>query len=153
MAVANARIIGGAAIEQALINAFEIWTREDVDKKHWDEQFGNMNRWEWPSGNETKRKNTEVVRSPRDIYDLGLLYEQRNYKYEKGRDSATAHWYWNATNSKGTEYASYVHNGTKTMDGRAFTDDISIPSSFFLKQPGKDLLARVSIALEELNAA
>ena len=38
MPAINARLFGAKQIEQALINAFEEWTREDINGKH----FGTM---------------------------------------------------------------------------------------------------------------
>jgi hypothetical protein len=104
----------------------------------------------------TKRKSGgEVGPGPRDIYDLGLLYESgvESYKFEAGSNGAQANWHWDAKNSSGKEYAYYVHEGrgTNAPYERKFTDDISIPSSFFLKEPGKDLLARVQTALDGLS--
>jgi hypothetical protein len=54
-------------------------------------------------------------------------------------------------NSKGREYARHVHDGTKFMDGRPFTEDIAVEASFFFKEPGKDLVARVQTALDILT--
>jgi hypothetical protein len=148
-----AKIINSRLIETALINAFEKWSREDVNNKHWDAQFGDK-KWEYDGV--TIRKNTETVGpEDRDIYDLGKLYESgvESYKFQDTPDGATAEWHWDATNSAGKQYATYVHDGTKKMPGRAFTDDIAVASSFFLKQPGKDLMARVQLALDFLNAS
>jgi hypothetical protein len=39
MPAINARILGAKDIEQALINAFEEWTKEDINGKFWDAQF------------------------------------------------------------------------------------------------------------------
>lgn len=152
MAVANARIIGGAAIEQALINAFEIWASEDINEAHWDDQFKGE-RWKYDGI--TERENGQTVGSPRDIYDLGDLYQSGvdSFKLARSATSAVASWHWGATNRSGGQYAWYVHEGLGTnITARPFTDDISIPSSFFSKAPGRALNLRVSVALEALHA-
>ncbi len=152
MAVISARIIGGKRIEQALIDAFAKWAEEDINDAHWDDQFKDMDQWEWPG--ETRRRNGEVVDSPRDIYDLGDLYESgvKSFKLNRTVTGAEANWHWDATNSSGQEYAYYVHEGTRLMPGRPFTDDIAIPSAFFRKGPGKALELRVQEELDEINA-
>ncbi len=152
MAVISARIIGGKRIEQALIDAFAKWAEEDINDAHWDDQFKDMDQWEWPG--ETRRRNGEVVDSPRDIYDLGDLYESgvKSFKLNRTVAGVEANWHWDATNSSGQEYAYYVHEGTRLMPGRPFTDDIAIPSSFFRKGPGKALELRVQEELDKINA-
>ena len=152
MAIVGATLVNAKAIENALVKAFETWASEDINDAHWDDQFRDMDRWEWP--NETRRKNRQVVDTPRDIYDLGDLYEsgKRSYRLVTGSTNVSANWHWNATNSSGEEYANYVHNGTRFMDGRPFTDDIAIPSSFFFKAPGAAFVGRVQAALDRLSA-
>jgi len=152
MAVISARIIGGKRIERALIDAFAKWAEEDINDAHWDDQFKDMDQWEWPG--ETRRRNGEVVDSPRDIYDLGDLYESgvKSFKLNRTVTGVEANWHWDATNSSGQEYAYYVHEGTRLMPGRPFTDDIAIPSSFFRKGPGKALELRVQEELDKINA-
>jgi len=62
-----------------------------------------------------------------------------------------ASWHWDAKNTNGIEYASYVHEGTGTnKTARKFTDDVAVASSFFLKAPGMALKLRVSQALAAL---
>jgi len=154
MPAVNAVIIGQNLIEKALIDAFETWTEEDINDAHWDDQFRNMSKW--PYDNETRRKNREVVTSPRDIYDLGELYKSgiKSYRFERSSNGAEANWHWDAKNSSDQEYAWYVHNGEGTnVTARPFTDDISIPSSFFFKTPGKALKLRVTQYLDRLNAS
>lgn len=153
MAIISAKLIGQKIIEQALINAFELWASEDINDAHWRDQFTEE---KWKYFGITKRRNGETVGpNPRDIYDLGLLYESgvNSYKFETGTNGATARWHWDAKNANGVEYASYVHDGTRFMDDRPFTDDIAIAASFFRKGPGKALQLRTAQALERLNAA
>jgi len=149
--MAVARIVNQKLIEEALLNAFDKWAKEDINEAHWDDQFKDMEKWSWDG--ETRRKNGEVVDSPRDIYDLGDLYESgvKSFKLNRTSNGTEANWHWDATNSSGEEYAWYVHESTDTMKGRRFTDDISIPSSFFRKGPGMALLRQVQDALSLLK--
>jgi hypothetical protein len=80
MPAISARFFGGKDIERALVNAFEEWTREDVNGAFWDDQFKEE---KWRHGPYTVRKNGDPVGSPRDIYDLGNLYDSgvNSYKY------------------------------------------------------------------------
>jgi hypothetical protein len=151
--ITSAKIHNSAALEQALANAFKKWAKEDINEAHWDDQFKEMGRWAYD--NETKRKRTgEVVGSPRDIYDYGLLYESgvESFKINESPSGIEATWHWDAKNSSGEEYAWYVHYGKGTnVTARPFTDDISIPSSFFHKGPGKALVLRIRAQLKTLN--
>jgi hypothetical protein len=147
----RAKILNQNLIEKALLDAFETWASEDINDGHWDDQFQDMAKWRYD--NITERKNKETVGSPRDIYDLGELYESgiRSYKFEKNANGAEANWHWDAKNSSGEEYAWYVHEGIGTnVTARPFTDDIAIPSSFFRKAPGKALMLRTQQALSRL---
>jgi hypothetical protein len=154
MPAVNAVIIGQSLIEKALIDAFETWAEEDINDAHWDDQFRDMSKWEWDQ--ETRRKNGEVVFSPRDIYDLGNLYQAGVDSFNLQRDSngVIARWDWSeAKNSSGDSYAWYVHEGTDNHPARKFTDDISFAPSFFFKAPGKALKRRVTQYLDQLNAS
>jgi hypothetical protein len=154
MIIVGAKFNNSASLEKALVNAFKRWAKEDINEAHWDDQFKDMGRWDYD--NETKRKKTgEVVGSPRDIYDYGLLYESgvNSFKINESPSVVEASWHWNAKNSSGEEYAWYVHYGKSTnVTARPFTDDISIPSSFFHKTPGKALVTRIRAELTTLNA-
>lgn len=149
----GARIIGQALIEKALLDAFERWADEDINNKHWQEQF-KEDIWEYDGV--TQRKNGDIVGpDDRDIYDLGELYESgvRSFNLQSSPNGAKASWFWDATNASGGQYAWYVHEGEGTnRTARPFTDDISIASSFFLKQPGIDLQDRVRKGLAALGA-
>ena len=152
MAIVSAKIIGIKRIEQALIDAFEDWTKENINGAFWDDQFKDD---KWKHSPLTERRNGDTVGSPRDIYDLGELYDSgiRSYKYESSVDGATASWHWDAKNSSGEEYAWYVHEGkgTNFPYARRFTDDLSFAFSF--RRPvGKALQTRVQAALTALNA-
>tara|TARA_R110000868_G_scaffold271158_1_gene530623 strand:+ start:258 stop:713 length:456 start_codon:yes stop_codon:yes gene_type:complete len=138
-------------IADSLIKAFALWASEDINESHWDDQFKNMSLWDYD--NETRRKNGEVVSSPRDIYDLGKLYQSGvdSFALQSGGGLITAKWHWDAKNASGREYAGYVHDGTGTnRTARPFTDDISIASSFFLKAPGMAFRLRIKEAVESL---
>lgn len=151
MAIVGATLVNAKAIENALIAAFEEWAKEDINEAHWEDQFKDDF---WDYDNETRRKNGQVVTSPRDIYDLGLLYESGVNSFDSRRTSngAEASWHWDAKNSSGKEYAWYVHEGRGTnVTARPFTDDISIPSSFFRKAPGMALVGRVQDALSDIS--
>ena len=149
--MAIARIINQRLIEQALLDAFDKWAEEDVNNAHWDDPFQDMSKWQWDG--ETRRKNGETVLSPRDIYDLGELYQSGvdSFKLSRTTNGTEANWHWDATNSSGEEYAWYVHEGTNKMQGRPFTDDISVAPAFFRKGPGKALLRQVQQSLSEFS--
>jgi hypothetical protein len=152
MAIVGAKLINPESIENALIQAFETWVKEDINDAHWDDQFKNMAKWDYD--NETRRKNGEVISTPRrDIYDLGLLYRSGidSSVIENTGAMVTANWHWDATNASGKEYATYVHDGLGTnVRARPFTDDILVASSFFLKAPGKAFKLRVRKAMAAL---
>ena len=154
MAIVGAKLINPESIENALIQAFETWVKEDINKKHWDEQFKNMSRWDYDMGDKpTVRKNGEVVDTPRDIYDLGFLYKSGidSSVIENTGEIITANWHWDAKNTSGQEYATYVHDGRgSNTTARPFTDDISVASSFFLKAPGMAFKLRVRKAMAAL---
>lgn len=146
-------IIGMELIEKALMDGFEQWAKEDINEAHWDDQF-KEDKWKWDQA--TARENGEVVFSPRDIYDLGNLYKAGvdSLDIQRSSNGIIAEWDWSeARNSSGDSYAWYVHEGTSRHPGRPFTDDISIPSSFFRKAPGKALKLRIGQHLERLNAS
>ena len=118
----------------------------------WDDQFKEE---KWRHSPYTERENGDTVGSPRDIYDLGNLYDSgvNSYKYQSSATGANADWHWDAKNRSGEEYAWYVHNGqgTNYPYPRRFTDDISFKFSF--RRPvGKALQSRVQTALNALNA-
>jgi hypothetical protein len=145
-----AKIINSERLVAALGSAFQKWAKEDIDDAHWDDQFRDMGRWRWFG--ETRRRNGETVGSPRDIYDLGTLYESKEYSFSKSSVKAEANWHWGAVNSSGQEYAYYVHYGTRLTRARPFTDDIAIASSFLRKTPGMALLRQMQTALDSLYA-
>ena len=153
MAVAGARIIGGDNFEKALKKAFQRWTEEDINGAFWDDQFKEE---KWKHSPLTVRRNGDTAGNPRDIYDLGKLYQSGvdSYKYDLSSRAAGAHWHWDAKNSSGEEYAVYVHEGWGTNDPypRPFTDDVSDMAFSFRKPIGKALLLRIEAALTGLNA-
>lgn len=155
MAFIGAKFIGASDIERALLKAFEEWTRDEINGKHWDEQFGDA-KWRYDA--KTIRKNTETVGpEPRDIYDLGNLYESgiESYKFTQGVNSATASWHWDAKNDAKIpeEYAWYVHEGKgSNIQAREFTDQVSDAKFSFMSNVGLNLLDRVQVALTALNA-
>lgn len=151
MAIIGAKITNIRSIENALIKAFEQWAEEDINDAHWDDQFKD-DRWKYAGV--TERKNGETVSSPRDIYDLGALYESGRESFNLARSSSgiSANWHWDAKNSSEQEYAWYVHEGIgSNITARPFTDDISIASSFFRKAPGRAFKLRVEQHLGQLK--
>lgn len=62
-------------------------------------------RWEWPR--ETRRHNSDLVGSPRDIYDTGELYDSLVIS----RTLGAAEYTWEA------DYATIVHDGATTKNG------------------------------------
>jgi hypothetical protein len=155
MAVVSAKIIGAGRIEKAILQAFEEWTEKEINGKHWDAQFGDK-KWDYESV--TFRKNRETVGpEPRDIYDLGRLYESgvKSYNFTAGSSGAEANWHWDAKNNAKTpqEYAWYVHEGEgSNVRGRPFTDQVSDAKFSFMNDVGLNLLDRVQAALTALNA-
>ncbi len=152
MRIDGGKVINAKQLTNAIVDAFKQWAQEDINDAHWDDQFRDDSKWLWDQ--ETRRRNGETVFSPRDIYDLGELYEsgRRTFRVDITINGASAYWHWDARNNKGEEYAIYVHDGTRFMDGRPFTNDIAIGSSFWRKTPGKAFKLRVQEHLKNLNA-
>ena len=128
--IVGATVVGGDAWEKKLRAAFEIWASEDIDDAYWDDQFKDDR---WPYQNETRRKNGDTVTSPRDIYDLGELYDsgRESFKIPQGPMVVTASWNWDAKNSSDRAYAWYVHEGLGTnITPRPWTDELQVPSKF-----------------------
>ena len=151
--VIAARLINQKTIEQALVQAFNTWADQDINQAHWNDQFKGS---KWEHSPLTRRENGETVGTPRDIYDLGSLYQSGvdSFKLTKSSSLIEASWHWDARNRSGQEYAWYVHEGKGTNDpyARRFTDDISIAASFFRKAPGMALKLRISTELNKINA-
>jgi hypothetical protein len=146
--VVEAKVIGGEGWEKKLRAAFETWASEDIDDAYWDDQFKD-DRWVYQ--NETRRKNGEVVGSPRDIYDLGELYEsgRESFRITQGSMDITASWNWDAKNSSGRAYAWYVHEGLGTnVTPRPWTDELQVPSRFEASSVRLALRRRIKIAFQ-----
>ena len=139
------------AVTDALAKAFALWAAEDINEIHWKQQFQEMSRWDY--NGRTIREKGPPVESPRDIYDLGYLYQSGvdSFTLEDDGNLITAKWHWDATNASGKEYATHVHNGTGTnKTARPFTDDVSLMSSFFLSAPGVAFRLRIKQAIASL---
>ena len=158
MAAIGAKIIGIKQIEQAIIDAFEDWTRDDINGRFWEKEF---KRSDWKYDGTTIRENPQAFIKEagelRDIYDYGNLMESgiESYKYQSSSNGASASWHWDAKNRSGEEYAYYVHEGEYTnQTARPFTDRVSDAKFSFRESDGigRDLEARVQTALTALNA-
>lgn len=153
MQIVGAKITNGKALEKALVQAFETWAKEDINEAHWEDQFRDMDKW----GHSplTIRANGEEVGSPRDIYDLGNLYQSGvdSFTLQSSSKAVEARWHWDARNRSGEEYAIYVHEGegTNYPYPRSFTDAISEPRAFWLRAPGRALKLQVQAALDKLS--
>ena len=96
MPAINARIIGAKQIEQALINAFEDWTKDDINGKFWEKEF---KRADWKYDGTTTRENPAAfikeARELRDIYDYGELMNSgiESYSYQSSPQGASANWH------------------------------------------------------------
>ena len=136
-----ARIIGVKQLEQALLAAFEEWTREDVNERYWREKFEDDYRYPEPP---TLRKNGEIARNPRDILDTEALYESgvESYKFTRGATGAEANWHWDAKNSSGEEYAWFVHEGQgpHSRAPRPWTDELASEYLFETSEIKRDLM-------------
>ena len=97
-----------------------------------DEQF-LTNKWQYPPP-ATKRKSGEIAGNPRDIYDLGKLYESGKRSFSVTRDTSEiqASWHWDAKNLSGEEYAWFVHEGEGPYSRapRPWTDELAVPYLF-----------------------
>ena len=129
--IVGAKVYGLKLLEAQLVQAFETWVKEDIDDAYWADQFQDMSKWNY--GRETRRKNREIVNSPRDIYDLGTLYESgKDSSINLGANSVTASWNWDAAGESGYKYARDVHEGEGTSAGfpRKWTDELYYPQKF-----------------------
>jgi hypothetical protein len=147
--VVGAKLIGGDILEKKLRAAFETWASEDIDDAYWDDQFKDE---KWIYSNETKRKNGETVTSPRDIYDLGALYDsgRESFRITQGSLDITATWNWDAQNSSGRAYAWYVHEGLGTnVAPRPWTDELQVPSRFEASSVRLALKRRIKAAFKK----
>lgn len=133
----SATIVGGSFINgdrlvAKLAQAFETWATEDINNAYWDDQFKDMGRWDY--GRETRRRNGEVVDSPRDIYDTGALYDsgRDSFKVTPSANVIRADWAWDAASPGGYHYARDVHEGEGTSAGwpRRWTDELYYPQKF-----------------------
>lgn len=147
--ITGARVRNPQALVNRLAQAFETWAEDDINGAHWDDQFRDMDLWQYDR--ETRRKNGEVVGSPRDIYDTGELYESgiKSLRINSSPNAISASWNWDARNSSGQAYARYVHEGEGTNYGnpRPWTDDLVFPQKFDNSTVKKALLNRIRAAL------
>lgn len=147
-----ARIVGAEKIEEALLNAFEQWTRDDVNGRYWRERFEE--RYPYP-GPVTIRKAKPPAGDPRDILDTEALYESgvESYDYDKNSQGARAEWHWDAKNSSGQEYAWYVHEGEgpASRAPRRWTDELSSDYLFETSDIKLDLMDGIANELGKIK--
>lgn len=147
--ITGARVRNAQVLANKLANAFETWAKEDVNDAYWDDQFRDMGLWEYDR--ETRRKNGEIVDSPRDIFDTGALYRSgvESLRINNSPNAVSADWEWGARNSTGQPYARYVHEGEGTNYGnpRPWTDELAVPQKFDTSVVKRALLARIQEAL------
>ncbi len=122
----TARIIGGKALEKALLEAFRRWTEEDINGEYWRDKFEEKYPYGGPP---TLRKNGEIARDPRNILDTEALYESgvESYRFSIDSAGAKADWNWDAKNSSGDAYAWFVHEGQGpySREPRRWTDELA----------------------------
>lgn len=142
-------IVGGSfsnpeRIVNKLVQAFELWAKQDVDN-FFEDQF-KSNIWYYPK--ETRRKSGELAGTTRDIYDLGTLYESgKDVDINLDVNGVSAAWNWDAKNSSGRAYAVYVHEGLGTnLVPRPWTDDLYYPQKFANSSVRLALKARIKAA-------
>ena len=143
--IVGGTIINAAALEAKLTKAFETWARFDANDYFRDQFLDDK----WPYPGETKRKNGDVITSPRDIYDLGDLYKsgRDGFRIEQGGIDITASWNWDAKNSSGRSYAWYVHEGLSTnLEPRQWTDIFQQRDLFESSNVSKALSSRIRAA-------
>jgi hypothetical protein len=148
--IVGAKFYGEEFLKAKLVQAFETWVKEDIDDAYWDDQFLDMGKWKY--GRETKRKNGETVDSPRDIYDLGVLYESgKNSSINLDANNVTASWNWDAAGSSGYKYARDVHEGEGTSAGfpRKWTDELYYPQKFAGSSVRLALVRRLNAAFRK----
>ena len=149
----SATIVGGEfinpeALVKKLSKAFETWSRFDVND-HFRNEFLEE---KWPYDGETKRKNGDIVGSPRDIFDLGELYRsgRDSFSITQGGMDITASWNWDAKNDSGRGYAWYVHEGLSTnLAPRQWTDAFQQQDLFNSSQVSKHLKMRMRTAFNK----
>jgi len=143
-----AKITGTKDLEKALLDAFQVWTEEDVNGQYWREKFEEQYPYEGPP---TLRKNGEVVGDPRNILDTEKLYDSgvESYEYSSDANKGQANWHWNAKNSSGEEYAWFVHEGQGpySRKPRRWTDQLASEYLFDQSEIKDRLMTRIDQSL------
>lgn len=149
--IVGATIANQNHLETALIDAFEEWLKEDVNDKYMAEQFLE-DKWSYPLP-QTLRKNGELAGNPRNIYDLGDLFNsgRESFNIERSSVKIEGNWHWNAKNSSGEEYAWFVHEGEgpHSRAPRPWTDEIAVPYLFEGSDVKRDLEFRMNVKLNK----
>lgn len=150
MLITGARIVGEQDLMRQLGDVFEQWVRDDVNGDYMDEQFLDRNRWQYPPPS-TKRKSGDTAGNPRDIYDLGKLYEsgKRSFTIKRSATKIEASWHWDAKNQSGDEYAWFVHEGEGPYSRapRPWTDEIAVPYLFYGSNPHRRLEESITLKM------
>lgn len=151
LTIVGATMRNADSLVKQLASAFETWATEDINDAYWDDQFRDMGLWDYER--ETRRKNGQIVYSPRDIYDTGRLYDsgRESFSVSSTTTKTEANWTWDAVGSNGYHYATDVHEGEGSCYGfpRPWTDDLASPQKFENSPPELALMRRVSAALNK----
>lgn len=149
--IVGASLLNAKTLEAKLLQAFEEWTKKDINEDYWEDQFIFK---DWPYKGTTIRKNPgafiEEAGDPRDIIDYGDLYRSgvQSYSFSMGTSSASASWNWDAKNSSGQAYARYVHEGEGTnITARRWTDELYYPQKFEASDVRLVLVRRIKMIL------
>ena len=144
----------GKGLEAQLTKAFEQWVNEDLDEYFYDQFHSPI----WPYNRDTVRESSAArIKNPkagelRDIYDYGELYESgKDVSIAFNFGGVEASWNWDARNSSGKPYASYVHEGTGTNYGnpRRWTEELAVPQKFDGSTVKRALMARIQSELSK----
>jgi len=148
--IAGAKLVGEEELLRQLGDVFADWVIDDVNGDYVDEEFLDKNRWQYPPPS-TKRKSGDRASSPRDIYDLGKLYEsgKRSFTVKRTATEIEASWHWNAKNQSGDEYAWFVHEGEGPYSRapRPWTDEIAVPYLFYGSNPHRRLEESITLKM------
>lgn len=144
--VVGATVLNAQVLERKIESAFRKWVTEDINGNggYFAGQF-RTSKWNYP-GVTNRKSGPPPVGSPRDIYDLGKLYESGNQSFAVNvtLKGPVASWNWDATNDSGRAYAWYVHEGLSTnLEPRQWTDVFQSATLFSASPLKTELLLRI----------